>query len=213
MTWTGTVIANHLYNADDEFDDIIVELPPPWDSWLDIVVTGYPDGRDPESVYRGCRNAELFGSISSNARRADCTTPLRSTIHPLAMCAWSRSSSSRRRSAAQTYTPARFEIEESQQSGTPVIDATVKLREAVVGHQSADETVEGCGQADGHHGHAGRYSTAETCLCRLSPGSLYVKTVDIDADAASVTLSVTNPLNNNIGKLYDPREYTGLQYL
>ena len=42
---------------------------------------------------------------------------------------------------------------------------------------------------------------------------LYVKTVDIDADAASVTLSVTNPLNNNIGRLYDPTEYTGLQYL
>lgn len=35
----------------------------------------------------------------------------------------------------------------------------------------------------------------------------------IDADAASVTLSVTNPLNNNIGRLYDPVEYTGLQYL
>ena len=42
---------------------------------------------------------------------------------------------------------------------------------------------------------------------------LYVKTVDIDADSASVTLSVTNPLNNNIGRLYDPTEYTGLQYL
>lgn len=42
---------------------------------------------------------------------------------------------------------------------------------------------------------------------------LYVKTVDIDADSASVTLSVTNPLNNNIGRLYDPVEYTGLQYL
>lgn len=52
VTWTGTVIANHLHNADDEFDDIIVELPPPWDSWLDIVVTGYPDGRAPESLPR-----------------------------------------------------------------------------------------------------------------------------------------------------------------
>ena len=29
----------------------------------------------------------------------------------------------------------------------------------------------------------------------------------------ALTLSVTNPLNNNIGRLYDPVEYTGLQYL
>jgi len=42
---------------------------------------------------------------------------------------------------------------------------------------------------------------------------LYVKTVDIDTDSVSVTLSMTNPLNNNIGRLYDPVEYTGLQYL
>lgn len=42
VTWTGTVIANHLYNADDEFDDIIVELPPPWDSWLDNPTLRYP---------------------------------------------------------------------------------------------------------------------------------------------------------------------------
>lgn len=52
ITWTGEVVANHLYNEDDEFDDIIVELPPPWNSWLDIVVTGYPDNRDPESLPR-----------------------------------------------------------------------------------------------------------------------------------------------------------------
>ncbi|ERA20111.1 serine/threonine-protein phosphatase [Escherichia coli UMEA 3889-1] len=48
---------------------------------------------------------------------------------------------------------------------------------------------------------------------RVKSWQLYVKTVDIDADSASVTLSVTNPLNNNIGRLYDPTEYTGLQYL
>lgn len=50
FTWSGDVISRKLVNSDDEFDDIIVELPPPWDSWLDIVVTGYPDNRDPESL-------------------------------------------------------------------------------------------------------------------------------------------------------------------
>lgn len=50
FTWSGDVIVRELVNSDDEFDDIIIELPPPWASWLDIVVTGYPDGRDPESL-------------------------------------------------------------------------------------------------------------------------------------------------------------------
>lgn len=52
FTWSGDVVARELVNSDDEFDDIIVELPPPWGSWLDIIVTGYPDGRDPESLPR-----------------------------------------------------------------------------------------------------------------------------------------------------------------
>lgn len=50
--WTGDVVCRQLQNSDDEFDDIIIELPPPWASWLDIVVTGYPDDRDPESLPR-----------------------------------------------------------------------------------------------------------------------------------------------------------------
>ncbi|APH28083.1 hypothetical protein LSC12_003471 [Salmonella enterica] len=52
VTWTGTVIARQLYNSDDDYDDIIVELPPPWYTFLDIIVTGYPDDRDPESLPR-----------------------------------------------------------------------------------------------------------------------------------------------------------------
>lgn len=52
FTWMGSVIARELKNSDDDFDDIIVELPPPWASWLDIIVTGYPDNRDPESLPR-----------------------------------------------------------------------------------------------------------------------------------------------------------------
>lgn len=52
FTWSGDVICRQLKNSDDDYADIIVELPPPWDSWLDIVVTGYPDNRDPESLPR-----------------------------------------------------------------------------------------------------------------------------------------------------------------
>lgn len=52
FTWTGTVITRKLFNSDDDYDDIIVELPPPWASFLDIIVTGYPDDRDPESIPR-----------------------------------------------------------------------------------------------------------------------------------------------------------------
>lgn len=39
VTWTGTVISNGLVNSDDQYDDIIVELPPIWWSTRDIVVT------------------------------------------------------------------------------------------------------------------------------------------------------------------------------
>ena len=52
FTWTGDVICREIVSADDDYADIIVELPPPWGSWLDIVVTGYPDNRDPESLPR-----------------------------------------------------------------------------------------------------------------------------------------------------------------
>lgn len=38
VTWTGTVIARELFNSDDDFDDIIVELPPQWFGILDRVV-------------------------------------------------------------------------------------------------------------------------------------------------------------------------------
>lgn len=52
FTWTGDVICRRLKNSDDEYDDILVELPPPWASWLDVVVTGYDDKRDRESIPR-----------------------------------------------------------------------------------------------------------------------------------------------------------------
>lgn len=37
-TWTGSVVARELNNTDDQYDDIIVELPPVWWSWLDEII-------------------------------------------------------------------------------------------------------------------------------------------------------------------------------
>ena len=114
--------------------------------------------------------------------------------------------------SGKTYTPASFEIEESQQSGTPVIDATVKL-----GRLSSDiitlmKQWKGAARLTAITATRQIFDSGDMSV-PIKSWQLYVKTVDIDADAASVTLSVTNPLNNNIGKLYDPSEYTGLQYL
>lgn len=39
FTWTGNVVAKQIISADDDLDDIIIELPAPWRSWLDVIVT------------------------------------------------------------------------------------------------------------------------------------------------------------------------------
>lgn len=38
VTWSGTVITRELQNADDDFDDVIIELPPDWFGMLDEVI-------------------------------------------------------------------------------------------------------------------------------------------------------------------------------
>lgn len=110
------------------------------------------------------------------------------------------------------YRPARFEIEESQQSGTPVIDATVKLGRISSGVKAEMKKWRGATRLTPITAMRQIFDSADTAA-PIKSWTLYVKTVDIDAEYASVTLSLTNPLNNNVGQLYDPREYTGLQYL
>lgn len=112
----------------------------------------------------------------------------------------------------QVYTPARFEIEESQQSGTPVIDATVKLGRLSADVKSLMKKWKGAARLTAITATRQIFDSIDVTAPTKS-WQLYVKTVDIDPDSASLTLSMTNPLNNNISRLYDPTEYTGLQYL
>ncbi len=110
------------------------------------------------------------------------------------------------------YVPARFEIEESQQSGTPVIDATVKLGRLSSDVKALMKKWKGADRLTAITATRQVFDSGDVST-PIKSWQLYVKTVDIDSDAASVSLSVTNPLNNNVGRLYDPAEYTGLQYL
>lgn len=112
----------------------------------------------------------------------------------------------------QVYTPGRFVIEESQQSGTPVIDATVKLGRLSSDIKKLMKKWKGASRLSPITATRQLFDSSDTAS-PVKAWTLFVKTVDVDADSASLTLSMTNPLNNNIGRLYDPVEYTGLQYL
>lgn len=114
--------------------------------------------------------------------------------------------------AGQVYKPARFEIEESQQSGTPVIDSTVKLGRLSSDIKTLMKKWKGASRLSPITATVRIFDSGDISA-PMKNWTLFVKTVDVDSDAASVTLSITNPLNNNIGRLYDPVEYTGLQYL
>lgn len=110
------------------------------------------------------------------------------------------------------YEPARFEIDESQQSGTPVIDATLKLGRISSEVKSLMKKWQGAARLEAITATRRIFDTADT-VTPLKSWTLYVKNVDLDAENASTVLSVINPLNNNVGRLYDPAEYTGLQDL
>ncbi|QDY42235.1 hypothetical protein [Candidatus Pantoea soli] len=110
------------------------------------------------------------------------------------------------------YQPARFEVEESQQSGIPVIDVTVKLGRVSSYVKALMKQWKGASRLTAITVTRQIFDSGDVSV-PIKSWQLYVKTVDIDAESASVTLSVTNPLNNNVGRLYDSREYTGLQYL
>ena len=39
FTWSGGVICRKLQNSDDDYGDLMIEMPPPWASILDEVIT------------------------------------------------------------------------------------------------------------------------------------------------------------------------------
>lgn len=108
------------------------------------------------------------------------------------------------------YAPCRFELTESQQSNTPVIDSTLKFSQLAADFKQKLKAWKGFYRA-----------TPITCTIRrfdslnmstaVNSWTLYVSDCNMDGTDVNVSLSMSNPLNRNIGRLYDPAEWPGLQ--
>lgn len=110
------------------------------------------------------------------------------------------------------YEPSSFEIEESQQSGTPIVDATIKLGRLASNIKTVLKAWKGFSRIKPITVTRRVFDSADPSA-PIKQWTLFAKSIDLDADAASMVASLTNPLNNNIGRLYDPVEYTGLAHL
>lgn len=110
------------------------------------------------------------------------------------------------------YEPSSFEIEESQQSGTPIVDATIKLGRLASNIKTILKDWKGFSRIKPITVTRRVFDSADPSS-PIKQWTLFAKSIDLDADAASMVASLTNPLNNNIGRLYDPQEYRGLQHL
>lgn len=110
------------------------------------------------------------------------------------------------------YLPCNFEIAESQQSKTPIINATVKFTRIAQDFKQKLKDWRGYSRM-----------TAIECTHRIFDSAdmqtairewtLYVKDCSLDVSSVNVSLSMTNPLNKSIAKTYDPADWTGLQVM
>jgi len=109
----------------------------------------------------------------------------------------------------EEYEPSQFELTESQQSNTPVIDSTLKFSQLSTEFKQKLKAWRGYARI-----------VSITCTIRRfdalnlnTPANswmLYVSNCSLDGTDVNVSLSMTNPLNKNIARPYDPAEWRGL---
>jgi len=112
--------------------------------------------------------------------------------------------------AGQVYTPCRMEISESQQSSTPVINSTIRFSRLAQDFKKQLKLWRSYSRVTPISATYQRFDAADMNT-PLKPWTLYVKDVSMDANDVTSTLTLQNPINNNIAFLYNTTEFPGLK--
>lgn len=109
----------------------------------------------------------------------------------------------------QQFQPVRMEVVSSQQSNTPVINATVKFSRLAQDFKQKLKLWRGASRVSPITCTYKRYDSLDL-NAPLKPWTLYVSSVSMDDADVTVAVTVKNPMNNNIALLYNVDEFPGL---
>lgn len=111
--------------------------------------------------------------------------------------------------AGQVYTPCRMEVSESQQSNTPVINSSAKFGRLAQDFKQQLKQWKGHSRITPISATYQRFDAADMNT-PLKPWTLYVNDTSMNEIDVTCSLTLQNPLNNNISFLYNPTEFPGL---
>ncbi|HEP0388800.1 TPA: DUF1833 family protein [Serratia marcescens] len=111
--------------------------------------------------------------------------------------------------AGQVYTPCRMEVSESQQSNTPVINSSAKFGRLAQDFKQQLKQWKGYSRITPISATYQRFDAADMNT-PLKPWTLYMKDVSMDESDVTCSLTLQNPLNNNIAFLYNTTDFPGL---